>query len=294
MLCIGRVYCDIIFTDLPRLPTPGTEVFSGGLGIHAGGGAAITAGHLSCLGRMTSLAGYLPGSGFGQAVRRELTAIGVDLSLCCDQSSQSDPQLTVALVQGDERAFVTRRTGQAFPAIDMQRLKKMAPKHIHVGEATTLIENPNLIPLAKDLGASLSLDCSWDDALDGAQLLQLLPDVDIFFPNASELELLRTLGLPDRVSSLTVVKQGRLGATALTGTVEIHAPALDVDVVDTTGAGDAFNAAFLDRWLEDCPIEDCLERGNQMGAEAVTYRGGLSGKHGNTSPDGALALSRNV
>ena len=50
VLCVGRLYCDLIFTDLPRMPTAGTEVFAGGMGLHAGGGAAITAGHLSALG----------------------------------------------------------------------------------------------------------------------------------------------------------------------------------------------------------------------------------------------------
>ena len=55
VLSVGRLYCDLIFTDLPRMPTMGTEVYAGGFGVHAGGGAFITAAHLAALGHPSAL-----------------------------------------------------------------------------------------------------------------------------------------------------------------------------------------------------------------------------------------------
>lgn len=277
MLCIGRLYCDIVFTDLPRMPTPGTEVFSGGVGLHAGGGAAITAGHLAALSHPTALLAHLPPAPFGDIIKSELNGLGVDLGQCQTQADQSAPQLTVALVHGGERAFVTHRAGAAFPAISEEDMHQPRTSHIHVGEASTLVDHPELVTIAKASGATLSLDCSWDDNLDADVLANLLPQVDVFLPNAAEVALLKDMGLSAPFSNLTVVKQGKDGARAVTNGSEIHAPAKAVDIVDTTGAGDAFNAGFLSNWLRGAPLEECLAGGNAMGAQAVRYSGGLGG-----------------
>lgn len=277
ILCIGRVYCDLIFTDLPRMPTAGTEVFAGGLNVHAGGGAAITAGHLAALGHQSALAAFLPGQGFGDVVMRELQAVGVDLNLCQQEPDACSPQLTVALVQNGERAFVTHRTGPAFPELPLPALTQTPPRHIHIGEAATLTDTPGLIELAKRLGATLSLDCSWDDNLDAKTLARLLPEIDVFFPNAAEVDLLRRLRVPEPFCDLTVIKQGAAGATAHTRDATHHAPAVATHVVDTTGAGDAFNAAFLGCWLQGGSIAEALQQANARGGQTVAQSGGLGG-----------------
>ena len=277
ILCVGRLYCDVIFTGLPRMPTPGTEVYADGVGLHAGGGAAITAGHLSSLGHPTALATHLPAAPFGDVVRRELEQLQIDLTLSRPTLAQKDPQLTVAMVHDGERAFVTRRTGPAFPDFDAKALARSNTRHIHIGEAATLVDNPHLIERARKVGASLSLDCSWDDDLDTRALAGLLPEIDVFLPNQAEIDLLRQLGVPEPFAKLTVVKQGAHGAAALMDSGDVHAKAPTVDVLDTTGAGDAFNAAFLNAWLDQRPMAECLAAGNARGAKAVTHRGGLGG-----------------
>lgn len=277
ILCVGRLYCDVIFTGLPRMPTPGTEVYADGVGLHAGGGAAITAGHLSGLGHPTRLAAHLPAAPFGHVVTQELEQLGIDLRQCRPTLAPSDPQLTVALVHDGERAFVTRRTGPAFPDFGAEALAETNTRHIHIGEAATLIDAPHLIEIARDVGASLSLDCSWDDNLDTPTLARLLPDVDVFLPNQAELGLLQKHGVSEPLAKITVVKQGARGATALMDGGDLFVQAPVVDIVDTTGAGDAFNAAFLSAWLDQQSMQDCLAAGNARGAKAVTYRGGLGG-----------------
>ena len=70
ILCVGRLYCDLIFTGVPRMPSPGTEVYANGLEMHLGGGAIITAQHLDSIGRKVFFASFLPTPPFRSFVDR--------------------------------------------------------------------------------------------------------------------------------------------------------------------------------------------------------------------------------
>ena len=275
VLSVGRLYCDLIFTDLPRMPTMGTEIYAGGFGVHAGGGAFITAAHLASLGHRSALSAMLPPEPFGGLMSDDLAHAGLDLRLCRTQPPGDEPQVTVALVGQDDRAFVTRRTGPAFPPLEPRDLTGNDVTHVHIGELATLIERPEIIQVAREAGASVSLDCSWDDALDPADIAEVIPQVDVFLPNDAEMQHLIEIGVPPSRLPLTAIKQGPKGATALREGHRIHEPAQPVAVVDTTGAGDAFNAGFVSAWLAGEDLQTCLRAGNAQGARAISQRGGF-------------------
>jgi len=275
VLSVGRLYCDLIFTDLPRMPTMGTEVYAGGFGVHAGGGAFITAAHLAALGHVSALAAMLPPQPFGGLLTRDLARTGIDLGLCHTQPAGDDPQVTVALVGAGDRAFVSRRSGPAFPPLDVGDLRAIRATHVHIGELATLIERPDIIEVARGAGATISLDCSWDEGLAAADIFQAVARVDLFLPNETEVRHLDDIGVPASLFPLTAIKQGAAGATVLVDGARIQLPAEPVTVVDTTGAGDAFNAGFISAWLGGAPPEACLRAGNAQGARAITRRGGF-------------------
>ncbi|MEL6800238.1 MAG: PfkB family carbohydrate kinase [Pseudomonadota bacterium] len=272
VLCVGRLYCDLIFTGVPRLPSYGTEVFAEGFGVHAGGGAVITAAHLSALGRRTALAAMLPSAPFADLVMPELRAAGLDLSLCRPNPTGA-PQVTVAMAGAGDRAFLTRRTGPPFPEITRADLAGVG--HIHIGELGTLIERPGILRLAQEWGATVSLDCAWDEGVTARDAAPLIAEVDVFLPNEAEAARLREQGLQPPFAPLTVTKRGAAGASAEARGGAVTVPAEPVEAVDTTGAGDAFNAGFLAAWLEGQGLEACLGAGNARGALAVTGRGGF-------------------
>lgn len=274
VLCVGRLYCDLIFTGVPRLPSYGTEVFAEGFGVHAGGGAFITAAHLSALGHRTALAAMLPGAPFSDLVMPELRSTGLDLSLCRPNPA-GEPQVTVAMAGAGDRAFLTRRTGPAYPDITADDLTRARIGHIHVGELGTLIERPGIVALAQEAGATVSLDCAWDEGITARDAAPLISEVDVFLPNEAEAARLRDLGLQPPFAPLTVTKRGAAGASASARDVSVSVPAEPVEAVDTTGAGDAFNAGFLAAWLVGQPVEACLTAGNARGAMAVAGRGGF-------------------
>ena len=276
VLSVGRLYCDLIFTGVPRMPTLGTEIFTEGFGAHAGGGAFITAAHLAQLGHRSSLAAMLQASPFGDLMRPDLEASDVDLSLCSPMAASEGPQITVAMVEDVDRAFLTRRAGDAFPKVNAQDVAARGFRHIHIGEITSLIADPGILQIARSVKATVSADCGWDDDFDPDTLHPFVGMLDVFLPNETEMELLQRSGLGDRMAAVTVVKRGSRGATLHSSEGSLTAPALATEVIDTTGAGDAFNAGFLSQWLAGAPLQTCLEAGNRRGALAVATRGGFS------------------
>lgn len=277
VLSVGRLYCDLVFTGVPRLPTLNTEVFASGLSLHAGGGAFITAATLAALGRPAALAATLPAEPFGQVVLAEIDRARVDAALCQPPEPGVAPQITVAMATDADRAFLTHNGGAALPPMDARALRRSGARHLHIGELRTLQETPGLIALARAAGLTVSLDCGWDDAVDG-QVARLIAAVDVFLPNEEEAHRLEALGVGPDAAPLTVVKRGAAGATAYRRReTAASVPGPSVRVVDTTGAGDAFNGGFLDRWLAGAPLESCLAEGNACGAAAVQAPGGTGG-----------------
>lgn len=276
VLSVGRLYADLIFTDVPRLPSMGTEVFAGDFALHPGGGAFITAAHLAALGNPAALAAMLPPPPYEALIASGLSASGVSMEFCRTANIESGPQLTVAIVGASDRAFLTKRAGPSFPPdLNARDVASFGVKHIHVGELGTLVERPDLIGLAHEVGATLSLDCGWDDELTANDITPLLGQVDVFLPNDAEAANLHRLGVTSPFAPLTVIKMGARGAEAHVDGKTLSAPAAKAAPVDTTGAGDAFNAGFLSAWLEGRDIAACLAAGNRQGALAIMRRGGF-------------------
>lgn len=275
ILSVGRFYCDLIFSDMPRLPSLGTEVFAEGFSAHAGGGAYITGAHLADLGNRTCLAAFLPPPPYADLIATEIATAGVETGLSAALTPQDGPQLTVAMAHGSDRAFLSRRAGGPFPALTAAQIRAQNIRHVHIGELASAIEAPAILGAAREAGATVSLDCGWDDALTAEAIAPILPKVDVFLPNEAEVAHLRALGIREFLAPLTVIKRGAAGATAMAGETTLSAATQPFKALDTTGAGDAFNAGFLSAWLQSAPLAACLDAGNARGGLAVRKRGGF-------------------
>lgn len=283
VLSIGRVYCDLIFTGLDHLPVLGREVFADTLNIAAGGGAFIAAAHLAHLGRSTALVARLGTDSLSAGIEKQMDSSGVDLRFV-EHSPEAGPQITVAAVLREERAFLTRRAGSARPFTLDAALGWEDARHLHIAEYATLHEIPDLVTRAKANGLTVSLDPSWDETLirDPA-LCETCRGVDIFLPNLEEAEAITGLADPEAALGklgetfpLVVLKGGAGGAWLAREGQVLHAPAQKVPVVDTTGAGDAFNAGFLNAWLQDAAEQEWLEAGIRAASLAIQAPGGAT------------------
>jgi len=287
VLSIGRIYCDLIFTGLEALPQPGREVFAADMKIVAGGGAFISAAHFAHVGRSVALVARLGTDSLSQGLMPDLTMEGLDLRFL-EVSDEAGPQVTVASVIGDDRAFLSRRAGTAQPSTLEEALRWESAKHLHIAEYATLHEIPDLIKEAKSTGLTVSLDPSWDETLIySADFLKNCAGVDIFLPNSAEAEALtgerdasKALDILSQHFPVVALKAGAEGAWVRVADTAMHLPSEKVEVIDTTGAGDAFNAGFIDRWIDGRCALDCLEAGVQRGSLAVQARGGASALQG--------------
>ncbi len=262
------------------MPVLGQEVFADELSLHAGGGAFITAAYVAALGSPAALMGTLPAQPFASILESEALLRGIDLQ-CCKSAAGVSPQLTVAMTMAGERAFLTSRQGCALPdgyaSVMQARAMDTGTSHLHIGELSSLLEYPLLVAQAKAAGLTVSLDCAWDDdCLKHDEIGRLIAQVDIFLPNQIEMKRLCANGIGEHIAPMTVVKQGASGATAYVNEDIIECRARPLTVVDTIGAGDAFNAGFITAWLDRREVQVCLALGNACGALAVSRRGGTS------------------
>ena len=251
-----------------------------------GGSAAIVASGLSRLGVPTALAATVGDDAFGRFVRDELAASGVDTSWI-----RTDPNVstavTVVLSAGD-RAILTypgtlASTGPE--VVDADLLTRV--RHVH---SASMFLQPKLAPHLPEVfrraragGATCSLDTNWGPAERWTGVLPLLEHTDVLFPNVVELlALTGGLDLDDaarRVVSLgctVALKNGASGGILWTDTETMTEPASPVDAVDTTGAGDSFDAGFISAMVEGLPSRDCLQRAVLCGSLSTRSFGGTA------------------
>lgn len=273
VLCVGRLYCDLIFTGAPGLPTAGTETFAKGLCMDIGGGAFIAAATLAALGRPAALMAMIPSAPFADFVMQDPLFDQLDTRRCAQTAAEFDPQITVAITTDSDRAFLSRKSGPALPPVQADHFDGI--RHLHIGELRTLVEHPELIDLAQKSDVSISLDCGWDEDLfdAGKDLAALISAVDLFLPNEHEAARLDLIGVP-LPEATTVIKTGAQGAHLVRAGRKVQADAPKVPVIDTTGAGDAFNAGFLNAWLNSASDIDCLASGIACGSAGVQHAGG--------------------
>ena len=285
ILNVGRVYCDLVFSGIDKMPTLGEEIYADSFAMHAGGGAFITAAHLKTLGHTSSISAFVQDGPFGQLLMKEFSRAELDSSPCETASASWGSQLTIAMAHRGDRAFLTKRGEKAVPSITQSVIAKKRHQHLHIGELATLLERPELIGWARKANMSISLDCSWDEeAMRSANVLQLIGQADLFLPNESEVQFLieahQRFSATDLAKALggcvLVEKKGPEGAIAYIDGETVSAASQPIDVVDATGAGDAFNAGFISAWLEKRSTKQCLEAGNRKALDALVTMGGIA------------------
>src|SRR5690606_7822477 len=259
----------------------GRELFARDFAMTPGGGALITAAHLAALGRPSAVLARFGTDPLSAALSGELEDLGLDLRFL-DRADAAGPQLTVVMVKDGDRAFLSRRAGHARPSSFETALAWPEAAHLHIAEYATLHEMTDAISAAKARGLSVSLDPSWDDELIGDPMFfERSTGADIFLPNLEEARALTGQDDPaaaiarlHRHFPIVALKSGEQGGLLAMGGEVISMPTPRVDVIDTTGAGDAFNAGFLHAWLDGADARACLAAAIAAGSRSVQAPGG--------------------
>ena len=282
----GEINLDLILYGLPQeLPTE-RELLGTGLTVTLGSSSAILAHNLAALGSKVGFIGKIGNDPLGQLALERLAASGVDVSRVV-RSGKTASGLTVILPHARERHILTYPgtiSELTFEDLDLEYL--VSARHFHMSSLFLhrgLFDRiSELFELMKSRGLSTSLDTNDDpeDRWDGV-LAKTLPYVDILLPNERELhKIARVSNFEEAMKvvakqvPLLVVKRGDKGAVAVRGGEHFAAPAVRVEVVDTIGAGDSFDAGFVHEYLKDAGLQRSLEYGNLAGAFSTTACGG--------------------
>lgn len=286
ILVVGELNPDLIMAGYHAFPRLGQEVLVDDLTLALGSASAIAAMGLARLGNQVRFAGLIGRDQWGDFCAQILERAAIDVAYL-----KRDPAvktgLTVSITSASDRALVTYLGAIAsFRAEDVDPAALDGCTHLHVS-SYFLQEGlrsgcRSLLAAAHARGLTTSLDPGFDPAErwdDG--LRDTLREVDVFFPN--EVELRGLGGADDPVEclrrlengrTLVVAKLGADGCLALQHGHPIHVPAFPVTPVDTTGAGDSFNAGFLHAWLRAQPLREALRFAAACGALSTRAMGG--------------------
>jgi sugar/nucleoside kinase (ribokinase family) len=279
---IGEIYLDHIFTGFAAWPEQGTEIFSKDYKWELGGGAVNTACALARLGRRVRLFGMV-GRDQMIAIESRLAEFDVSAELLVEDKEQTG--VTVSISIADERTFFSYRGANELLAARLREPELLdasaLSSHVHLAMPLSSALAERLIPQLRSQGATISLDVGYQEEwLRASSSLDVLRAVDYFMPNAKEAQLMHGsveeyLDSCRKSGSGALVKLGAEGAVMLVDGQEIRAGVPAVRVVDTTGAGDAFNAGFIDGLLDRKPAQKCLEQGCLCGALSTRSAGAL-------------------
>ncbi|NIM93775.1 MAG: hypothetical protein GTO18_08705 [Anaerolineales bacterium] len=284
VLVVGDYCFDLILMDLPEEPIKGREIYARNLDVSIGGGTFPTAVALRRLGLDAAIHMQLGTDFFSLYVREAIERMGFNTALL-DIRDQRFRRLTIALSYPDDRAFLSYADKPPMEDDEVRYRGKLLQDHqvahVHFAHLSAALAAQELIADAKKLGITLSTDCGWNPwALDHPRRDETIAQMNVFLPNEIELTYItNTEDLTDASDAIaakvpvTVVKLGSKGSYVASKTEQMTVPAIPVDVVDTTAAGDCFNAGFLYGWVQGFPLEKALRCGNICGGLSTTASG---------------------
>ena len=296
-LVIGELNTDLIVTGLEEFPQLGREILCGEFKQVLGSSSAIFASKLAGLGTPVEFMGLIGDDDRGRFVVSELQGNGVGTELIATRPDVSTG-VGISLSFPEDRAIITYPGSIAVLSVEDIDLEVLSSyDHLHV--ASYFLQRglqPGLHTIfarAHAEGLTISFDTGWDpDNAWGKELLARISHVDVFLPNEDEALALtgrerveQALRALVELCPLVALKLGADGAVAQARDGEmICAAGYPAEVVDTTGAGDSFDAGFVFSYvLQGRSLAESLRFANACGALAVSHVGGAS--HGPTAEE---------
>jgi sugar/nucleoside kinase (ribokinase family) len=280
VLALGDYYLDLIFSRLDGVPELGREVFSRDFSMLPGG----TYNSVTTLHRLGVNVAWMVDFGndaFSLFVKDMAAKEDLD-PVCFETKDYPLRNITVAGSYLGDRQFISfsdpRRIGPDY----IKRVLKTECKILFLcglyrGRLLALVSG-----YFKKMGTTLVMDGnSSEGTLEDRDIQRALRQVDVFMPNGCEArrltgktdieDCLKVLG---QYTPIVVIKDGAQGAYAIQAEQVIQVPCIPVKCLDTTGAGDCFDAGFMKAYLDGLDLIECLQWGNITGGLSTQALGG--------------------
>jgi len=292
VVCLGILVADVYGRPIDEWPEWDRLSFVEEMGIGLGGCAANTGLALVKLGVDTAVMGKVGDDGFGRLVRQAIADGGADATAVVVDSDARTSATMVMINSAGERAFLHHYGANAKVTVqDVDMSLAEGAKIFHCGGAL-LMPGFDGEPMAQVLeaaaaqGATTSLDTAWDPrGLWMDTLAPCLEHTHLFLPSLAEAQELTGRKAPAEVAEalldlgieVVALKMGPEGSYVARGDQAFQVPAYEVQVIDGTGAGDAYVAGFLRAHLEGWDLERAAKFANAVGALCTTGLGTTAG-----------------
>ena len=286
VVVVGDVATDVVVV-LEGAPAPGSDR-PASIRSRGGGAGANVAVHLARLGVPVTMAGCIGDDAAGAGLRAELSAAGVRPALRTLSGGATGTVVSLVEPGGQRSMLADRGANLALRSDDVPPLP--VGGHLHLSGYTLLDPGSRAAGLAAmadavAAGGTVSVDPASTAPLAGYGVDRWLADTapaTVLLPNADEARLLTGCADADDAARalasrhpVVAVSLGADGALWASGNVLVHRPARPTDVVDTTGAGDAFAAGLLAAWLASPEADPAtaLDAGLTQAADVVRRPG---------------------
>jgi len=290
VVAVGDANVDLV-APTKSFPSRGEEVLVEKVEMCPGGSAANLSVAVARLGVSAGFIGRVGNDFFEQFLIKQLEKENVDISQLQVDDKVGTALLFVIVTENGERTMYTFRGANvllSLEQVDMDYVRNADILHV---SGYTLISDPQrktalqILDAAKKACVFISFDVGVLAPIKAtSHVHSVLPSIDLLFLN--ELEAVSLMGIKrpesaaESILSLgpefVALKLGERGCLVLTKHKRFHSPAFQVDVVDTTGAGDAFDAGFLLGIREGWSLEKTARFANAVGALSVTRVGAWS------------------
>ena len=305
VLTIGIHIVDILGRPVPAVPEGQGIALLDEIRMTVAGTAAGTAIDMARLGLNVTTVGVIGADELGNWLELKMRTEGVNTSgLTVDPTKPTSATMLPIRPNGERPALHVKgaNTTLSLDNIDWDLIE--SADYVHVG-GTCLLDRFDGEPTAEVLrraqagGAVTSLDMLGMPDSDFEKLFgPVLPHLDWFLPNDDDARMVS--GRQDLTEAVAWLNDQGVGGTVVTlgaegasytprGGKEIRVPAYDIDVVDTTGCGDAFSAGFIAGLVEGLDIEGAMEIGIASGSMVATGLGSDAGIVDRASLDAFMA-----
>jgi len=281
VLVVGGYCLDLIFTGLASMPVLGKEIVSKGFTMIPGG-AYNCAIQMHRLDLAVAWAVDFGTDEFSQFVLKAARQEQMD-ETCFVHHSKPMRNITVSLSYPHERAFVAFYDPEPSISASVKAITRVKSKVLFV---PGLVKGAGIEAgaiLARKRGMKIAIDgnTNQDLSLKDVSIKRIIRQADLFLCNQEE--ALNLTGKTDREDQLkelgnycpeVVIKDGGNGSFAFKNGKMIFSPAMKVTPIDTTGAGDSFNAGFVRSWYDQNDILTNLKWGNIAGGLSTLAQGG--------------------
>lgn len=290
LLVIGEINPDLILTGAGIDPAYGqAEKLVETVSLTIGSSSVIMACGAARLGLRTAFMGLVGDDIFGRFMLEAMQDRGIDTTACLlDPALKTGLSVILARPGGDRAILTFKGSISELESAHIDTSYVARARHLHVGGYFLLDKLrpalPTIFRQARRLGLSTSLDTNWDPS-GSWDVGDLLAECDLFLPNELEArQITRQETLADALETLSAavptlgVKLGARGGLARQGATTLQLPPPPVNIIDTIGAGDSFDAGFLYGFLSHWPLERTLRLAVACGSLSTRASGGADGQ----------------